>query len=288
MGIFRLMLLALSFNSFAADYTFEQISAIHPKFIQFTGLNNKTWSNHVLEWWYNPRNQPLTTEQSIEAISQATLAWQNISGITFVYRGITNQALSNQRDDKFVIGWLDSATFLSRFGDYSGYTHVWWFNDIVDGELSLNEADTAISSSVSELQGLVTHELGHALGLDHSDDPDSIMYTPYHSYAYQRILRTDDVNAARHLYPCSGCGDWFRIMNYAESAYADLFNSANQQTITLAPWVARFYPDSATYLGYNTNDSHFYILTQGIQPALPQQLPGTLAEYLDLAIQNGF
>lgn len=269
------------------DHVFENIAPIHAKSREFKGLNHRVWANNTVEWWYNANNQPFTTEQAVEAISNATLAWQNISGIKFVYKGITGQNLSNTADDKLVIGWLDAATFTKRFGHYSGYTAIWWLDAIVDSEVSLNLGDQRMTADINHFQAIMTHEFGHIIGLDHSNDSASIMYAPYHTFEYQMTLRTDDVNAARSLYPCGQCGDWYRVLNWAESNYPTLFKASNKQSKNVKTTSTRFYPETNSYLGYNTDGDYFY----GANPAIwgEQTIKfGQLADYLSLAIQAGF
>ena len=85
----------------------------------------------------------------------------------------------------------------------------------------------------------------------------------------------------------SSIPDWQRVMNWAEELYPELFPPQDKQTMKIAPYEARYYPDSGTYAGYNPQTSHFY----GYNPALWDDEIiefGTLADYLPLAEQNGF
>lgn len=51
-----------------------------------------------------------------------------------------------------------------------------------------------------DLQGIATHEYGHALGLGHSDDPDATMYANTQDGKSHRTLEQDDITGVRALY----------------------------------------------------------------------------------------
>jgi hypothetical protein len=68
---------------------------------------------------------------------------------------------------------------------------TFFFDNGVEGELI---------DLFNDFEGLILHELGHAIGLDHSD-AQSVMSVNYDIYKYvNRILDPDDVAAARFLY----------------------------------------------------------------------------------------
>jgi hypothetical protein len=62
------------------------------------------------------------------------------------------------------------------------------------------------ASYVDFFQGMFLHELGHLLGLGHSDRPASILYAnPYHpERGYMRNLKGDDIAACAALYGAIG------------------------------------------------------------------------------------
>lgn len=199
LSIFALLSLSLFASEKFDDYRF--ISLEKSRYV--VAIDNARWENSTIEWWYNPNNQPFETEETLQAIEAAMNQWENVSSITFVYKGITSQPLAiNSADDKFVIGWLDDASFASYYGGGIGLSSL-WFNaqQIVDAEMSLN-IDKLAQYDIDAVQGTVTHEIGHILGLDHSDAESSIMYAnPYHDYDYIMILRDDDIEAVQNLYP---------------------------------------------------------------------------------------
>jgi hypothetical protein len=67
----------------------------------------------------------------------------------------------------------------------------------VAGDLHLDDDEPWQSAGSIDLFSVVLHELGHALGLGHSDDPVSVMY-PY--YRAVTGLHSQDITALRELY----------------------------------------------------------------------------------------
>ncbi|GAB6042162.1 matrixin family metalloprotease [Endothiovibrio diazotrophicus] len=192
----------------ASDFAAHPVDHDATRYTLMSGLGNSRWPDNSVPWYYNPAGAPLAENDALAAIQAATATWTAAGGVTFRYMGTTDQALSNGADDKLVIGWLDATTFTNRFGDYSGYASIWWSGgSIIDGEMSLNAGGYGMDDPYP-LQGLVTHEMGHLLGIDHSDVAESVMFAnPYNSAEYMRTLRTDDLDALALLYPGSGTTD---------------------------------------------------------------------------------
>ena len=131
-------------------------------------------------------------------------SWSKYADVKFVYQGETFNRISATDDETITIGYLNKNDFNNVCGKkYTGCaSSLWSFDKIIyDGFIALNPKHYSRMRKV-EIQGLITHEIGHLLGIDHSDDRNSIMYNkPYHSNAYQSILREDDIKAINSLYP---------------------------------------------------------------------------------------
>ena len=77
---------------------------------------------------------------------------------------------------------------------------------------STGDANIANVSKIG-LQVVITHEMGHALGLGHSQTPDAVMYYTY-SFKSELNLAQDDIDGISYLYPSdefdnnefAGCG----------------------------------------------------------------------------------
>jgi len=86
-------------------------------------------------------------------------------------------------------------------------THFVKTGEVVDADIAINSArhDFSVSDDPAavnyDLISVMVHEVGHFLGLDHSDVPQSVMYWQYSPRTLNRVLREDDVNAICAIYP---------------------------------------------------------------------------------------
>ena len=80
--------------------------------------------------------------------------------------------------------------------------------EIFDADMEINAADhTLIVAGTPQpgeylLDNVLTHEVGHFLGLAHSTDPQAIMFALYHGESSQ--LSADDVTGICTIYPSAG------------------------------------------------------------------------------------
>jgi len=78
---------------------------------------------------------------------------------------------------------------------------------IVDADISFNGVDYSWSLGESavrtDFQSIVLHELGHLLGLGHSEQPGAVMALNYVDGSLARVLGDDDALGLAQTYPCA-------------------------------------------------------------------------------------
>lgn len=202
---------SLVLNTYASDDQLINSDNRQSRSIVYNAPNaTPTHANNTIEWFYNPLNQNLSSfseADTIKVIKKSMQSWSDFSGIKFVYKGTTNNAIDDSSDGIITIGFWSNNEFNNVHGDSGAFTGVAWQNFIIsEGHMVLNagdgSSDNSIARNLLQLQGLITHEVGHLLAIGHSDIQESIMFNdPYHSYEYQSILRSDDIQIASQLYP---------------------------------------------------------------------------------------
>jgi hypothetical protein len=75
------------------------------------------------------------------------------------------------------------------------------FDADIDVDTSENAFGVTDSSKDNDLQSVITHEVGHFLGLDHSSDTTAVMYFEYSAGTLNRELQPDDIAAICAAYP---------------------------------------------------------------------------------------
>lgn len=154
----------------------------------------------TIPWYFNPNNidPALTADNVLTVIKMAQANWEGVCNIKFDYKGTTTASPKTFGDGRNVIGFipLDSGSYSRSAATVYGYKWTSITSWFTEADIYVyNNLSSAIPTGklYSAFQGLITHELGHMLGLDHSNVSESIMYAqPYHDFDYQQTIRTDD------------------------------------------------------------------------------------------------
>ncbi|MFM6930441.1 MAG: matrixin family metalloprotease, partial [Bdellovibrio sp.] len=160
--------------------------------------NAPRWKSGAINWYYNPSGAPSSlSSAALATIQQSMSYWSSYCNVKFNYMGETDKTSEGgPRDTANVIGWGDAngatgITFVSIYGRTLPLS-------ISESDINLNVRDIQDTTTLS---AVVNHELGHMLGLKHSDVSESIMYAnPYHDIQYLLTLRADDISGCVGLY----------------------------------------------------------------------------------------
>jgi len=172
--------------------------------------NSFRFENMPVRWWYNPANEPPPPPGTSweELITLAAQNWADVAcaDVSFEYEGTSDAEWADDGDN--VIYWMSPWGFGSSA---AGATlHI----PQSDGEarevdLALNGENyswtvgggDAFQTSVVDAESVLTHELGHWLGLSHSPDQFATMYLAKLIGTMQASLDSDDKFGVCSLYP---------------------------------------------------------------------------------------
>ena len=155
----------------------------------------------------NPATAEVSAASTEAAIQTALNVWNSQSGSSFVgqYGGrVSDTATANDRRNVLIFRNASNGSALAT-------TYSWWSgstlidSDIVfwDGAIKFFAGTTGCSGSgAAYIEDIAAHELGHALGLNHSTTSGATMYPSYSSCSQAlRTLAADDMAGAQALYP---------------------------------------------------------------------------------------
>lgn len=160
------------------------------------------WSSGTVTWAYNPQGKPSGLNGEGDLVSAAAQTW-NDAGAAFRFvdggagAGDTG-ACRGAADGRNTIGWA------TQPGSVLAITCVWYTSGAAtEFDMAIDPAWpwTTTSDGVSvDFQTVVLHELGHALGLAHSEEGSAVMYSEYKWGTTLRDLTPDDRSAVAAIY----------------------------------------------------------------------------------------
>ena len=176
--------------------------------------NPMSWNKATIGWAVAANgSDDIPIDEAVGALQAAFNSWESVScsTVSFQFTGTVNV---NPNKDIF-IRWLEQNWDMT-VQDALGVTTNWQLNG--DGspkkvEIFLNGASYVWATSgaddpfsnVNDLQAVATHEIGHAIGLDHPRHRFSTMwFTTFPGESEEaRSLEDDDKRAACFLYPAA-------------------------------------------------------------------------------------
>ena len=146
-------------------------------------------------------------------------------------------------------------------------------NCIIDVDMMFNPSQAFATASASanqfDLQSVATHEIGHLLGLDHSNIAHAVMY-PYGDTSQVGVhttLGTDDIVGVGHLYPGPGTADSNSIQGTVTLDGNGVF-AADVQAIDAATGdvVTETLTDPSGNYRLRVYDGTYYVYVQSLAP----------------------
>jgi len=137
----------------------------------------------------------LTAEASSEAVARAVASWNALPEMK--RRFVASTAPSPEIVIEFCRGTWKNATGLLAHTEFVAAPAT---GVISTATIQVNECDfeflapDEVFEGKYDLESVLAHELGHALGLDHSDDAEALMFTSTGN-ARQRLPNRDDRTA---------------------------------------------------------------------------------------------
>jgi len=165
---------------------------------------------------YSTLNSPLAPEGFSSAdplpgwIENAANIWERVSGVTFNPIFINDDVVPEtdvtscaEFDRAVSITWEEQESSKATAGPRAcGYDLDKGRYEVLDGAIKLNiDADWSLSYAINrnyDTDKALTHEIGHLIGLGHSNSPISMMYA--NPYNYINLPQQDDIRALQVMY----------------------------------------------------------------------------------------
>ncbi|WP_420412695.1 matrixin family metalloprotease [Roseibium sp.] len=186
-----------------------------------------------------------------QAIRQAFDTWAAVANITF--REVTD---SSSVQIRFAMDAIDGVSNTLGFADTRATSvdgGVTWTNT-----LSHVIYDTAESWTTTAFLSTSIHEIGHSLGIDHSDVPGSIMQAVTVGDNYGTTLTQDDINAVQAVYgtnsdPLAAVENIFRFFNPTTGSH--YFATGDTQRSTIAASNPSWLNEGAAFQAATTQET---------------------------------
>lgn len=135
----------------------------------------KMWPELNLEFYYDNTNAPTDLNKSLEIIAKASAKWTYACNIKFVFKGEKHadyvSTANTLHGNTGIVKW---ATQMN--GDTIGEAHLGSESGPVKNFVMELNSEYFKGNKESDLILTTTHEMGHVIGLDHSNNSKSIMY----------------------------------------------------------------------------------------------------------------
>lgn len=164
------------------------------------------WAGGIIHWRYDDTNRPsgiiASSAQAVTRIQTSMNKWTAVCNVQFIYDGTSSAGPSrapptNSSDGLNVVGWRAQGT-----GGQTGVAGVAASGPGPGGPFTIVEGDIALNYQFNpDVDTTILHEVGHMIGIDHSDVSNAVMSgPPLTAYSGQTNLQADDIAACVALY----------------------------------------------------------------------------------------
>ncbi len=199
--LFGLWVALLGFFALPSAHAYKQI-------VTNTGKTAK-WPKLPITWFYNPNGfTQISQQQMITVMQNAFQQWASPTCTSFRanYGGLS-QSLWSQFDGNNVLVWnstIPSAQFPTALALMVPNINP-TTGDFLDADIIFNSSYQWSTQPVGQqfdVIGTITHEIGHVVGLDHTNVTDATMFpTAAPGLCPCRTLKQDDINGVCAIYP---------------------------------------------------------------------------------------
>jgi len=166
-----------------------------------------SWPAGTIDIAINPDNPPseLSRDEALEALHQSFEEWTYVSDAAIEFNDLGYTSTDQTQNDGRNVVYFEPEWEWDN--DILALTSTWSTSrgNIVGFDIRINTETTFWGIGGMDLQNAMTHEVGHALGLDHS--PEVLDATMFPSTSAgetkKRDLHSDDEDGAAFLYPLS-------------------------------------------------------------------------------------
>ncbi len=161
-----------------------------------------------------PDSDPMT------ALQAAATTWSSVPTAAVSFLPLqTTSAVNDRTDNRHVIVFLDTPDNRSVVGSALAVTVASFYSDgsIVDADIIFNPTvtfSTTLAPNTYDLQSVATHEMGHALGANHSGLLSATMFYGMQAQIDSAsALSADDVAFVTSAYPGPGSADSYGVIS---------------------------------------------------------------------------
>lgn len=179
----------------------------HPAGVASFVASGGKWSTNAITYRFVRGTQDLIGDAEFSLVRQAFAVWAAVTPLTF-------SEVSGAAPADLLISWESADHGDGSSFDGPGHTlaHAFFPPPInpspgIAGDLHFDESETWGSGhggGMIDLLSVAIHELGHALGLSHSNVASAIMFPTYNGI--KRTLDPDDIQGIQSIYGAPGSG----------------------------------------------------------------------------------